>query len=252
MQAVAIIPARYSSTRFPGKPLVKIGSKTMIQRVYEAAKSVTSLADVIVATDDERIATHVLSFGGNVAMTAASHRSGTERCAEVVSTLTASPDVVLNVQGDVPFISPEHLRQVLNCFDQEGTQIATLIKKIDDLVTLDNPNIPKVVLDNRMRALYFSRSPIPYRRDTEKEYWHQGFHYFKHIGIYGYRSDVLQEIIKLPQGKLELAEDLEQLRWLEYDYAIQLAETTTESVAIDTPEDLSRVLGKMEGNKYLD
>lgn len=252
MNAVAIIPARFNSSRFPGKPLIRIGSRTMIRRVYEQVKSLGSLTDVIVATDDARIEEHVQSFGGKVVMTHRSHRSGTERCAEVVSRLPVTPDVVLNVQGDVPFIAPGHLQQVIDCFLKEDTQIATLMKKITDGVTLANPNIPKVVFDIRLCAIYFSRSPIPHLRDVEKERWHEKFNYYKHIGIYGYRPKILMEIVNLPEGRLELAESLEQLRWIENGYRIQLSETKTESLAIDTPEDLSRVLAKMEGEKYLE
>lgn len=246
MNAIAIIPARYASTRFPGKPLIDIAGKSMIQRVYEGVKAVNMLRDVMVATDDERIQTHVLSFGGNVVMTSSAHRSGTERCAEVISGMVSPPDIVINVQGDVPFIAEEHIHEILQCFQQKDTQIATLIKRIHDTNTLNNPSIPKVIFKSNMDAIYFSRSPIPHLRDMPKDQWHESFPYYKHLGIYAYRSEVLQEIVRLPEGKLELAEHLEQLRWLENGYSIRLTETKTESIAIDTPTDISMVLDKME------
>lgn len=253
MNAIAIIPARYASTRFPGKPLVNIGGKTMIQHVYERAKSVPQLTDVIVATEDERIYKQVESFGGKAMMTAKTHQSGTERCAEVVSKIDVEPDVVLNVQGDVPFINISHIQQVLSCFQQPAeTQIATLMVPITTAAILNNTNAPKVIFDKNYKAIYFSRSPIPHIRDAEREDWHKYFHYYKHIGIYGFRADVLKEIVQLPVSLLERAENLEQLRWIENGYSIQLAETAVESLAIDTPEDLSRVLAKMQGSKYLE
>lgn len=252
MNAIAIIPARYASTRFPGKPLANIGGKPMIQWVYERTRSVSDLTDVIVATDDDRIYKQVESFGGKAIMTAKTHQSGTERCAEVVSKIEIRPDIVLNVQGDVPFIDVSHIREVLSCFQSEQTQIATLMTPITSLSVLNNPNAPKVVFDNNYRALYFSRSPIPHVRDAERGEWHKNFHYHKHIGIYGFRTDILNEIIQLPVSPLERAENLEQLRWLENGYTIQLAQTSVESLAVDTPEDLSRILAKMQGAKYLE
>lgn len=251
MNAIAIIPARYSSSRFPGKPVINIGSKTMIQRVYERARMVPDLSDVIVATDDDRIMENVASFKGKAVKTASTHESGTERCAEVLSQLKEDPDIVLNIQGDVPFIDLSHIQLVLNSFRRKETQIATLYTPIDSLATLNDPNAPKVVFDKDFNAIYFSRSPIPYLRDTEKSNWTSAFRFYKHIGIYGFRSKVLREIVQLPVGKLEKAESLEQLRWIENGYKIHLTETDIESVAIDTPEDLSRVLAKMQGDRYL-
>lgn len=224
----------------------------MIQHVYERAKLVSAFSEVVVATDDERIFRQVESFGGNVVMTAPAHPSGSDRCAEVAARMQTVPDVVVNVQGDVPFVAPGHLQQVLDCFQNPDTQIATLVKKITDNGTLNNPNTPKVVFDAAWRALYFSRSPIPYFRNADQAEWHQKHTYYKHIGIYGYRGPVLQEIVKLPPAKLEMAESLEQLRWLEHGYTIQLAETTSEALAIDTPGDLSLVLSKMDGGTYID
>lgn len=245
MNAVALIPARYASSRFPGKALIDIAGKTMIQRVYERAASVNAFSDVIVATDDDRIIAAVKAFGGKAVMTAASHRSGTERCAEVVRRMDKTPDIVVNVQGDEPFLETEQLELVLECFRTTDTQIATLVKKITDDATLDNPHTPKVVFDVQRRAIYFSRSPIPYFRGATRENWRTQCDYYKHIGVYGFRSDILAEIVRLQPGRLERAESLEQLRWLENGYTIRVAETTSESVAIDTPEDLSAVLAKM-------
>ncbi len=251
MKAIAIIPARYASSRFPGKPIVHIGSKTMIQRVYERAKMVPELDDVIVATDDERIIDNITSVGGKAVMTATTHQSGTERCAEVLENMEEQPDIVLDIQGDVPFIELSHIQLVLNSFRQESTQIASLYTPINDLATLSNPNAPKVVFDNDFNAIYFSRSPIPYLRDVEKTDWPASFRFYKHIGVYGFRSEILKEVVKLPVGRLEKAENLEQLRWIEHGYKIHLSETDVESLAIDTHEDLSRVLAKMQGDRYL-
>lgn len=245
MNAIAIIPARYGSTRFPGKPLIHIGGKTMIRRVYENTSLVKSLSDVMVATDDDRIKQEVLSFGGKVVMTSLNHKSGTERCAEVVSGLNPKPDIVINVQGDVPFVASDHIEKILGCFQDDQTQIATIIKHITETKKLINSHIIKVVFNRKMQALYFSRTPIPYIRDVNSEMWLHAFNYFEHIGLYGYRSETLETIAKLPEGKLEQAESLEQLRWLENGFTIQLAETTFESISIDTPEDLSQVIVKL-------
>lgn len=245
MNAIAIIPARYGSTRFPGKPLIHIGGKTMIHRVYENTSAVKSLNDVIVATDDDRIKNEVLSFGGKVLMTSPNHQSGTERCAEVVSGLNPKPDIVINVQGDVPFVASDHIEKILNCFQDNQVQIATIMKHITEEKKLINPHITKVVFNKSMQAIYFSRTPIPYLRDVTREMWLRTFDYFEHIGLYGYRSETLEAISKLPGGRLEQAESLEQLRWMENGFAIQLAETTFDSISIDTPEDLSQVIVKL-------
>lgn len=246
MKIIAIIPARYASTRFPGKPLVHIGSKTMVHRVYENTRAVKMLEDVIVATDDERIRNEVLSFGGHVKMTSLQHKSGTERCAEVVRSLTSRPDIIINVQGDVPFIASDHIEKLVRCFGNKDTQIASLIKLITEAKKLNNPHVVKTVFDKKMQAIYFSRSPIPYLRNVGTESWQRVFNYYEHIGIYGYRSDVLEEIAGLPESDLERAESLEQLRWMENGFKIQLAETTFESISIDTPEDLSQVIVKLK------
>lgn len=241
LRYVAIIPARYASTRFPGKPLVDIGGKTMIQRVYEQVKS--AVENVYVATDDERIYDAVIAFGGDVIMTSDQHRSGTDRCYEAFTKLDEWFDVVINVQGDEPFIQPKQIEALINCFDDEETQIATLVKKIgvNDSDVLFNPNSPKVVTDNKSNALYFSRSPIPYKRGTDESKWLTEHEYYKHIGIYAYRSEVLAEIVKMQPSKLEIAESLEQLRWLENGLRVKVGYSDVESQGIDTPEDLEKI-----------
>ncbi len=240
---LGIIPARYASTRFPGKPLVEIGGKPMIQRVYEQAKQV--LKYVVVATDDERIYNCVKGFGGKVVMTSAEHRSGTDRCYEAMTLQPMAYDVVINIQGDEPFIHPEQIKALMHCFENAQTDIATLVRRFDDATTfaeLSNPNTPKVVFDSNNHALLFSRSVIPYQRGVEPELWASHYPYHAHVGIYAYRSQVLKAITTLPASSLEVAESLEQLRWLEHGYCIQVAETNHPSYGIDTPEDLEKLL----------
>lgn len=241
MKVIGIIPARYSSSRFPGKPLVDIGGKSMIQRVYEQVKNTSCLHEVIVATDDDRIAEHVKSFAGNVIMTASSHQSGTDRCAEVIAKVSGF-DIVINIQGDEPFINPLQIELLASCFDKEETQIATLVKKIHTEDELFNVNIPKVVRNIAGQAIYFSRQTIPYLRGIEQKNWLSKHSYFKHIGIYGYRTDVLKQLTQLPISILEETEALEQLRWIEHGYTIQTAETEHETIAVDTQEDLERII----------
>lgn len=243
MKIIGIIPSRYASSRFPGKPLVDIGGKTMIRRVYEQAARSKSLSSVIVATDDERIFNEVKSFGGNVMMTSASHNNGTERCAEVATTSDA--DVIINIQGDEPFIQPEQIDLLAALFADSKVQIGTLVKEHPLNDELKNPARIKVVLNKNMEALYFSRSVIPFLQDSSHPDSYRdsklNAQYHKHIGIYGYRKDVLLEIVKLPSSPLELAESLEQLRWLENGYRIQCALTTHDSISVDTPEDLNKL-----------
>ncbi|MCJ8163351.1 3-deoxy-manno-octulosonate cytidylyltransferase [Pontibacter sp. E15-1] len=241
MKVLGIIPARYASTRFPGKPLTDIHGKSMIRRVYEQAK-MAGLAEVLVATDDDRIRTHVEAFGGKVVMTAAHHQSGTDRCFEAYQLHNVPYEYVINIQGDEPFIQPEQIDLVASCFENPQTQLATLVKKIETAEELFNSNSPKVVLNLAKEALYFSRQPIPYCRNIPNDIWHQQHTYFKHIGIYGYRADILEQITQLPPSGLELAESLEQLRWLENGFRITTALTTFETFGIDTPEDLQKVL----------
>jgi len=240
MKVLGIIPARYASTRFPGKPLVDIGGMSMIQRVYEQAKKCDTLAEVFVATDDTRIFDHVIAFGGKAVMTADTHPSGTDRCAEVAR-LHPEYDVVINIQGDEPFIDPEQINKVAGCFEEPGTQLATLIKKINTTAELYNLSTPKVIINTNHEAIYFSRSPIPHVRGQEPQNWLYHNTYYKHIGIYGYKSEVLQQITKLPLSSLEKAESLEQLRWVENGYRIKVAETDMESHAVDVPEDLEKL-----------
>ena len=240
MNILGIIPARYASTRFPGKPLVDIAGKSMIQRVYEQSKKCVHLSEVIVATDDERIYKHVHDFGGSAIITSPLHQSGSDRCAEV-ALQHPQYDVIINIQGDEPFIDPEQISKLVSCFNDAGTQIATLVKKIQTNQELFNVNSPKVVINKLSEAVYFSRSPLPHIRGQEPENWLNHFTYFKHIGIYGYRADVLQQITKLPVSSLEKAESLEQLRWIENGYLIKVAETELETYAVDTPEDLEKL-----------
>lgn len=238
---VGIIPSRYASTRFPAKPLVGIAGKTMIQRVYEQASKATRLSEVIVATDDQRIFDHVKNFGGNVVMTSEEHQTGTDRCAEVLKGLK-DVDVVINIQGDEPFIDPEQIDQVAALFDDEATQIGSLIKEIEVEEDLLSDTVVKVVKSKSDQAIYFSRSPIPHIKGKPQKDWLKLTTYYKHIGIYGYRSDVLLTVSKLEQTELEIQEGLEQLRWMENGLNIQLAETEHESNSVDTPEDLDRIM----------
>ncbi len=241
MKFLGIIPARYASTRFPGKPLAMLGGKPMVQRVYEQVKDL--LDYVCVATDDERIYKAVEAFGGNVIMTSETHKSGTDRCYEAAKKVDGDYDVVINIQGDEPFIQPEQIDTVKKCFVDSDTHIATLVKPFDkdtSIELLENPNSPKVVVDNRWHALYFSRSVIPYMRGKERSEWLKNHDYYKHIGLYAYKMNVLREITSLPQSELEKTESLEQLRWLENGYTIKVGVCHTETIGIDTPEDLAR------------
>lgn len=240
MKFLGIIPARYASTRFPAKPLAMLGGKTVIQRVYEQVK--TKLEHAVVATDDERIKQAVEAFGGEVVMTSPNHKSGTDRCYEALAKVGGDYDVVINIQGDEPFIQASQLEAVMRCFDDAETQIATLVKPFkpeNGYDALENVNSPKVVLNARSQALYFSRSIIPFQRNKERQEWLSGHTYYKHIGLYAYRCEVLKEITQLPQSSLEIAESLEQLRWLENGYVIKVGQTDVETIGIDTPEDLA-------------
>ena len=235
---IGIIPARYASTRFPGKPLAILGGKPVIQRVYEQVSK--ALTHICVATDDERIYNKVKSFGGNAVMTRPDHKSGTDRIEEAYEKIDKPFKVVINIQGDEPFIHPEQIESVIRCFDDNDVEIATLGKRFTSLEALSNPNSPKIVVDNRGFAMYFSRSVIPYIRGVEKDEWLSRYPFLKHLGLYAYRTDVLKSITALPQSSLEKAESLEQLRWLQNGYRIRVAETEFETVGIDTPEDLKR------------
>jgi 3-deoxy-manno-octulosonate cytidylyltransferase (CMP-KDO synthetase) len=236
MKIIGVIPARYASTRFPGKPLIDIGGKSMIQRVFEQCLKADVLADVIVATDDERILNHVIGFGGKAMLTAATHQSGTDRCAEVLSKLQESYDAVINIQGDEPFIDPQQIKLLASAFEHSLVEIASLKKAIKSEEEIRNPNVVKVVTNANGEAIYFSRIPIPYRRNPEAN-----ITYYKHVGIYGYKAQVLTKLTQLPMGVLEQAESLEQLRWLENGFKMMLKETDMETVAVDTPDDLANV-----------
>lgn len=241
MKFIAIIPARYDSTRFPGKPLAMLRDKPMIQWVVENVSKAVN--DVWVATDDDRIFSAVEKFDGKAVKTMATHQSGTDRCAEAARILSEKLDfdVVINVQGDEPFISAEQIELLKSCF-QSDAEIATLIKKIENNEELFNPNRPKVVIDNQQNALFFSRSTIPFVRGETEKNWLAVTPFWAHIGMYAYKKEVLQEITKLKHGKLELTESLEQLRWLENGYKIKTAVTSHQSIGIDTPEDLEQAL----------
>jgi 3-deoxy-manno-octulosonate cytidylyltransferase (CMP-KDO synthetase) len=244
---LGIIPARYASTRFPGKPLADLAGKPVIQRVYEKVKGLFD--ETVVATDDERIFNAVENFGGRAVMTSSEHRSGTDRCFEAMQKIGGKFDAVVNVQGDEPFINPTQIELLKKCFDDERTQIATLVKPFSqdaDFETLFNPNTPKVVLNKRNEALYFSRSIIPYIRGKHHSEWLKSNVFYKHIGIYAYLTDVLAEITELPQSVLEQSESLEQLRWIENGYTIKVSITAEETIGIDTPEDLAMAVKYFE------
>lgn len=241
MKILGVIPARYASSRFPGKPLADILGRSMIQRVYEQSLQCSSMAEVIVATDDARIFDHVAAFGGRVMMTSENHRTGTDRCVEVVNSMSQQFDAVINIQGDEPVIHPSQLDLVAKCFEDRSCQLATLALPITDDAILFDHNKIKLVLDESKNAIYFSRQAIPLQQRPESE-WLSNFNYLKHVGIYGYRTDVLLDLGKLPQSELEKAESLEQLRWLENGYKIRVALTTVDSISVDIPKDIDRVI----------
>lgn len=244
MKILGVIPARYASTRFPAKPLADLAGTSMIMRVYEQAAKSKSLARVVIATDHEEIFRHAEKYQANVCMTADTHVSGTDRCYEVLTKEKGSFDYVINIQGDEPFIAPEQIDLLASLLDGQ-TELATLIKKIETQEHLVNPNLVKVVINKAKEALYFSRSPVPYLRNVSGD-WVNVHRYYKHIGMYGYRSDVLKKITTLPPSSLEQAESLEQLRWLENGYKIKTAKTTLETIGIDTPEDLQAALRHLQ------
>ena len=247
MKFVGIIPARYASTRFPGKPLADILGQPMIQRVYERASQV--LDTVVVATDDQRIYDAVVQFGGRVVMTSENHKTGTDRCYEALTKLPETYDVVINIHGDEPFIAIDQIEALKNCFVSDQIQLATLVKPFDANTSIDeleNPNTPKVILSQAGEAMCFSRSVIPYLRGVEKSQWATAHTYYKHIGIYAYRTDILAQITKMTQTPIEKAESLEQLRWLENGLHIHVAITHSDNHSIDTPEDLQRVVALMK------
>lgn len=243
MKFIAIIPARYASSRFPGKPLVDMDGKPMIQRVYEQVRQVVD--EVWVATDNVYIFEAVELFGGKAVLTSDQHKSGTDRIYEAYDKIGSGYDVIINVQGDEPFIQPSQIKTLMSCFDSADVELATLVKpfrKEDGFDAVFNPNSPKVVINKNNEAIYFSRSVIPYIRDVDHTQWLDKHTFYKHIGMYAYRSDVLKEITHLPQSTLELAESLEQLRWIENGYSIKVGYTDVETIGIDTPEDMKKAL----------
>jgi 3-deoxy-manno-octulosonate cytidylyltransferase (CMP-KDO synthetase) len=240
MKILGIIPARYASTRFPGKPLVEINGKSMIQRVYEQASKCKKLDMVVVATDDVRIANEVSRFGGRFQYTGITHQSGTDRCAETAA-MHPEYDIIINIQGDEPFIDPAQIDLLISCFDDPEVRLATLIKEIQTEEELFNLNQPKVVINAMNKAIYFSRETIPHLRGVDKTSWLKAHRFYKHIGIYGYAKNTLLEITRLAPSLLEKAESLEQLRWIENGYSIQTAVTAIENIAIDTPDDLKKI-----------
>lgn len=243
---LGVIPARYGSSRFPGKPLIEIKGKTMIQRVFEQSSKSTLLDDVVVATDDERIYENVLSFGGKAVMTSMDHQSGTDRCLEALDKVEGEYDVVINIQGDEPFIDPSQINEVAQCFEDSESDIATLVKRVHHADELFNPSMVKVVLNHKDQALYFSRSVIPYLHEVPKDQWIEQYEFLEHVGIYAYTAKALREITKLPISSLEVHEKLEQLRWLENGFTIKVGYTEVESEPIDTKEDLERILKRMD------
>lgn len=247
MKFIGIIPARYASTRFPGKPLAMLGGKPVIQHVYEKVAAV--LEEAYVATDDERIFSAVEAFGGKAVMTRTDHKSGTDRIEEAVEKLATDADVIVNVQGDEPFIRHSQIETVCRCFDDTQTQIATIGKPFDTMEAVENPNSPKIVVDNNGYAMYFSRSVIPFVRGIDSSEWLSHYPFLKHLGLYAYRKDILRKITQLPQSSLEKAESLEQLRWLQNGYRIKVGITDFETVGIDTPEDLLRAEEFLNGIK---
>lgn len=244
IRIAGIIPARYASTRFPGKPLALINGISMIQRVYNQASACAEINAVVVATDDQRIFGHVSSFGGRVVMTSEKHRSGTDRLGEAIKILADQGenfDIAVNIQGDEPYIQPDQISRVLRLFRNPETEIATLIKQIDNPGDLFNPNVVKVLTDTKGRAMLFSRSPVPHFRGLPENEWINNYRYFKHIGIYAYRTTTLLKLVDLQQAPPEIAESLEQLRWMWNGYRIYTEITDFETTGIDTPDDLSKL-----------
>lgn len=240
MKILGVIPARYGSTRFPAKALADIGGKSMIQRVYEQAVKSKLLNDVVVATDHEAIMAEVSRFGGKACMTSSTHQSGTDRCYEALMLQQHHYDYVINIQGDEPFINPKQIDLLAGLLNGH-TQLATLVKKIDDSTELFNPNVVKAIFNVHGDAIYFSRAALPYNRNSAQSEWIRERDYYKHIGIYAYRCDILENITKLQVSGLEKAESLEQLRWIEHGYTIKVAETGYPSIGVDTPEDLEKL-----------
>jgi len=242
MNILGVIPARYGSTRFEGKPLALINGKMMIQRVYEQAKKADKLAEVLVATDDKRIYDAVTGFGGKAVMTSSHHKSGTDRCCEVIEKMNGRFGAVINIQGDEPYINPLEINQIADIISENGTSLASLCRPIRECEEMTNRNAVKVVFDKNGKALYFSRYAIPFmRNEADERKWMEKRTYYKHLGIYAYKADVLKEIAALPQSGLEMAESLEQLRWLENGYTVKMGVTEFDSYSVDVPEDILKI-----------
>jgi len=239
MRTIGIIPARFASSRFPGKPLALIGDKSMLRRVYERVR-LSGVNEVIIATDDKRIANHAESFGAKIIMTSVKHNTGTERIEEAYRKLKKEYDIVINIQGDEPFIDPAHIRLLIKSFQQSDIDICTLADEFDSQNTLESSNSIKVVTDCKNNALYFSRAVIPFQRDTEKSQWLTTYNYLKHIGVYAFRSEVLTKVVKLKPAEIEKAESLEQLRWIYSGYNIRVLKVKYYGVSVDTPDDLEK------------
>lgn len=245
MKILGIIPARYASTRFPGKPLINIMGKSMLQRVYEQTKKSQKLTDVVIATDDKRIADHAATFGAKVVLTKAEHPSGTDRCFEAYLNSGTNFDYIINIQGDEPFIDPGQI-DLLAALCDGNTELATLMIKCNSYDVLFDKGEVKITLNSNHEALYFSRMVIPFIKGVDEKQWHSHFNYFRHVGMYAYRADVLEKVTKLEPSSLEKAESLEQLRWLENGFKIKCAETLHDSHCIDTPEDVDKVIRLMD------
>jgi len=243
---VGIIPARYASTRFPGKPLADILGKSMIQRVYEQAGKSKLLEKIVVATDDERIYHHIKDSGGNVVMTKVDHPSGTDRCLEALDQLKESFEYVINIQGDEPLISPQQIDELAGILNDDSIELATQMIKVNDPELLFNYSEVKIVVNENMEAMYFSRQPIPYLKDVPENIWHLHHTYYRHAGMYAYRTDILEKITGLPVSTLEKAESLEQLRWLEYGFKIKCIVTEFESLCVDSPEDIEAIVNRLK------
>jgi 3-deoxy-manno-octulosonate cytidylyltransferase (CMP-KDO synthetase) len=244
MKVLGVIPSRYASSRFPGKPLIDLAGKSMIQRVFEGASQCKLLDKVVVATDDQRIFDHVMSFGGHAVMTSDSHESGTDRCGEVLSKFSAF-DIVVNIQGDEPLINPLQLEQLIAAFESNHVEIATLAIAAEDQSEIFNPNRIKVVLDANNNALYFSRHAIPFGANKSEDVWMDTYPYMRHIGLYAYRGETLRKLVQMPLCVLEKQESLEQLRWMYNGHKIHVVLTEIETPNIDTPEDVQKVLAHL-------
>ena len=240
MKVLGIIPARFNSSRFPGKPLATIGGKPMIIHVLERASLCKEISRLIVATDNPIIMDTVIKHGYEAMLTAESHPSGTDRCAEILSKIEDEPDICINIQGDEPFLDPDQLSALISCFKNSDCQISTLKHRINNQEELFSPDAVKVITDKNGKALYFSRSPLPYLRDQNEESWLSKQDYYRHIGLYGFKAEILKKVSKIEESSLEKAEKLEQLRWMENGFSVFVATSDKPNIAVDTPHDLKK------------